>query len=98
MMFLVNAFVSVYCDWSVKEEAVRAATGRLALPPGVQRVLVTTGSDTLGCRVAVDLVGTFDENVEGRAIARRYAAALSQDLGTPAFALCDLLTTVRTDW
>lgn len=97
MMVLMNSFVSVYCDWSAPEEAVRAATGRLALPPGVQRIQVTTGSDTLGCRVAVDLFGTFNEN-EGRAIARRYAAALSQNLGTPAFALCDLLTTVRTDW
>jgi len=94
----MNAFVSVYCDWTVTEGAVRAATEGLALPAGVERVTVESSSDTLGCRVAVDLIGTFDEKAEGRGIARLYAGRLSEALGMPAFALHDLITAGRSEW
>jgi hypothetical protein len=47
--------------------------------------------DTFGCRIAVDLTGTFDERTEGLAIARRYAEQLSLALGVPAFPFYDLL-------
>jgi hypothetical protein len=94
----VNAFVSVYCDWSATEEAVRIATEDLVLPAGVERVSVASSSDTLGCRVAVDLIGNFDEKAEGRGIARFYAEQLSQRLGMPAFALYDLITAGRSEW
>lgn len=96
-MFM-NAFVSVYCDWAVTEGAVRAATEGLAMPAGVERVTVASSSDTLGCRVAVDLIGTFDEKAEGRGIARLYAGQLSEALGMPAFALHDLITAGRSEW
>jgi hypothetical protein len=48
-------------------------------------------TDTFGCRVAVDLTGTFDEEAEGLTIARDYASGLSEALGLPAFAFHDLL-------
>jgi hypothetical protein len=48
-------------------------------------------TDTFGCRIAVDLTGTFDEQTEGLAIARRYAEQLSLALGVPAFPFYDLL-------
>jgi hypothetical protein len=41
--------------------------------------------------MAVDLTGTFDEQTEGLAIARRYAEQLSLALGVPAFPFYDLL-------
>jgi hypothetical protein len=94
----VNGFVSVYCDWSASEDAVRTATEGLALPAGVQRVNVASSSGTLGCRVAVDLLGNFDEQAEGRGIARKYAGQLTEALGIPAFALHDLITTGRSEW
>jgi hypothetical protein len=97
-MTSMNAVVSVYCDWTATEDCVRAATRRLALPAGVDQVTVGTRSDTLGCRVAVDLVGIFDENAEGRRIARRYAGQLSESLGLPAFALHDLMSECRSEW
>ncbi|CAN5611173.1 hypothetical protein BH09ACT7_BH09ACT7_23550 [soil metagenome] len=94
----MNAFVSVYCDWAATEDSVRAATEGLALPPGVVSVKVESSSDTLGCRVAVDLLGTFDEKAEGRGIARLYASQLSEALGMPAFALHDLITAGGSEW
>jgi hypothetical protein len=94
----MDAFVSVYCDWAATEESVRTATESLAMPVGVQRVTVAASSDTLGCRVAVDLIGTFDEKLEGRRIARGYAGQLSEALGIPAFALHDLITAGNSDW
>lgn len=94
----MNSFVSVYCDWAVTEEAALAATATLPFPAGVEQVTVTCGGDTLGCRVAVDLIGTFDEKTEGRGIARRYASQLSEALGMPAFALYDLIIAGRSDW
>jgi hypothetical protein len=97
-MASVNAFVSVYCDWAATEDAVKAAAEKLALPPGVQQVTVMTSGDTLGCRVAVDLTGTFDEATEGRGIARLYASRLSEELGMPAFALHDLILAGRSEW
>ncbi len=93
-----DAFVSVYCDWAATEDAVRAAIEGLAVPAGVERVGVTATSETLGCRVAVDLFGTFDEQAEGRRIARRYAGQLSEALGMPAFALHDLILAGRCEW
>ena len=98
IMMSMNASVSVYCDWTATEDCVRAATEGLALPAGVDLVIVETSSDTLGCRVAVDLVGTFDEGTEGRGIARRYAGQLSDSLGVPAFALHDLVSECRSEW
>jgi hypothetical protein len=94
----MSSFVSVYCDWSATEEAVRTATESMQLPVGVNRVTVASSSDTLGCRVAVDLLGTFDEATEGRVIARSYAVALSEVLGVPAFALHDLILAGRSEW
>ena len=54
-------------------------------PKGVFDVTVDCNSvtDTFGCRIAVDLTGTFDEQAEGLAIARRYAEQLSVALGVP---------------
>jgi hypothetical protein len=94
----MNAFVSVYCDWAATEDSVRTATEGLALPTGVHQVDVTSSSNTLGCRVAVDLMGTFDEKAEGRRMARGYAEQLSEALGMPAFALHDLITAGRSEW
>ncbi len=55
-------------------------------PEGVFEVTVDCNSvtDTFGCRIAVDLTGTFDEQSEGLAIARRYAEQLSLALGVGA--------------
>ena len=86
-----DARASVYVDWAAAEGDVRAAAEGLAIPAKVSRVEVFAVADLLGCRTAVDLIGSFDEPTEGRTIARRYATQLSAALGTPAFALCDLL-------
>ena len=86
-----DARASVYVDWAAAEGDVRAAAEELAIPAEVSRVEVFAVADLLGCRTAVDLIGSFDEPTEGRTIARRYATHLSAALGTPAFALCDLL-------
>jgi len=86
-----DARASVYVDWAAAEGDVRAAAEELAIPAEVSRVEVFAVADLLGCRTAVDLIGSFDEPTEGRTIARRYATQLSAALGTPAFALCDLL-------
>ncbi|MBY0291070.1 MAG: hypothetical protein K2X52_28605 [Mycobacteriaceae bacterium] len=89
----MDSFVSVYVDMAAGADAVRAAVAKLANPRGVLKVTVddTAVSDTFGCRIAVDLTGTFDEQTEGLAIARRYAEQLSEALRIPVHALCDLL-------
>ena len=94
-MLRVDAFVSVYVDSSADGNAVRAAVAELSNPPGVLEVKVddTSATDTFGCRIAVDLTGTFDEQSEGCDIARRYAKQLSALLGVPVFAFYDLLRT-----
>jgi hypothetical protein len=97
-MVLMDAFVSVYVDWAATEDAVRTAIAELVLPTGVDRVEVFSSADTLGCRVAVELVGTFDPKTDGRRIARRYAGQLSEALDLPAFALDDLILSGRSEW
>ena len=89
----MESFVSVYVDMAATPDAVRAAVAQLPKPTGVFEVTVDCHSvtDTFGCRIAVDLTGTFDERSEGLAIARRYAEQLSRALGVPAFAFYDLL-------
>ncbi len=89
----MDAFVSVYVDMGARVDDVRAVVDELALPTGVVEVKVDGEaiSDTFGCRIAVDLTGTFDEKADGLGIARRYAAELSAALGVPAFAFYDLL-------
>ncbi len=93
----MTSFVSVYVDWAATIEQVRAAVTTLALPDGVQRVAVVEAGDTLGCRIAVDLTGDFDELRDGTDIARSYAAALADVLDVPAFALRDLILVGRPD-
>lgn len=87
------AFVSVYVDMSALPNEVRTAVDRLPLPEGVVSVSVddTLLTDTFGCRIAVDLTGTFDERADGPELARQYARALSDELGVPAYAFYDLL-------
>jgi len=89
----MESFVSVYVDMAATADAVRAAVAELPKPTGVFEVTVDCNSvtDTFGCRIAVDLTGTFDERTEGLAIARRYAEQLSRAVGVPAFAFYDLL-------
>jgi hypothetical protein len=89
----MDAFVSVYVDMAARADDVRVAVTRLPRPRGVIEVKVDCDAitDTFGCRIAVDLTGTFDERTEGLAIARAYAADLSAALGIPAFAFYDLL-------
>ncbi|MGH3637750.1 MAG: hypothetical protein ACRDUX_01860 [Mycobacterium sp.] len=85
--------MSVYVDMAAGTDDVRAAVAALAMPEGVLRVEVDGDAvtDTFGCRVAVDLTGTFDEQADGLVIARTYASELSVALGVPAFAFHDLL-------
>ncbi|WP_029116280.1 hypothetical protein [Mycobacterium sp. URHB0044] len=89
----MNAFVSVYVDMAARADDVRVAVANLPLPEGVSEVKVDCDAvtDTFGCRIAVDLTGTFDEQTEGLVIARAYAEDLSAALGVPAFAFYDLL-------
>jgi hypothetical protein len=89
----MKAFVSVYVDMAATADSVRAAVAELPKPKGVFDVAVDCRSvtDTFGCRIAVDLTGTFDEQGEGLAIARVYAEQLSAALGVPVFAFYDLL-------
>jgi hypothetical protein len=89
----MDAFVSVYVDMGARADDVRAAVDALPLPAGVVEAKVDgeTITDTFGCRIAVDLTGTFDEKVDGLPIAREYAAQLTVALGIPAFAFYDLL-------
>ena len=83
----MESFVSVYVDMSASPTAVRTAVEAVPHPDGVTSVAVDdrSVSDTFGCRIAIDLVGDFDEKREGLDIARRYAAAVSAKLGVPAF-------------
>lgn len=89
----MDAFVSVYVDMAARLDAVRHAVSELGKPEGVTDVEISTVSvgDMFGCRIAVDLTGTFDEAGESVGIARAYADALSIRLGVPAFAFYDLL-------
>ncbi len=89
----MDAFVSVYVDMGARADDVRAAVDALPLPSGVVEAKVDSEAvtDTFGCRIAMDLTGTFDEKADGLAIAREYAAELSAVLGAPAFAFYDLL-------
>jgi len=89
----MEAFVSVYVDMAATADAVRAAVTELPKPKSVFDVTVDCSSvtDTFGCRIAVDLTGTFDEQTEGLIIACRYAEQLSLALGVPAFSFYDLL-------
>ena len=95
---VVQGFVSVYVDWAATEEQVRAAAVELAMPAGVLAVDVVAAADTFGCRIAVDLTGSFDEKRDGRRIARGYAAQLTDALGVPVFALHDLILVGRSEW
>jgi hypothetical protein len=97
-IFEMRSFVSVYVDWAATVEHVRAAATKLPMPAGVFGVDVVEASDTLGCRIAVDLIGDFDEQREGPGIARSYAAQLTEALAVPAFALHDLILVGRSDW
>lgn len=96
-MVEMRSFVSVYVDWAATVEHVRAAARELPLPTGVLGVDVVEASDTFGCRIAVDLFGDFDEEIDGTRIARTYAAQLSDALAVPAFALRDLILVGRSD-
>lgn len=98
IMLVVQGFVSVYVDWAATEEQVRTAAVELSMPAGVLAVDVVATADTFGCRIAVDLTGSFDEKSDGRRIARAYAAQLAEVLGVPAFALHDLILAGRLGW
>jgi hypothetical protein len=89
----MDAFVSVYVDTAARANDVQAVVAALPVPEGVLEVKVDCDAvtDTFGCRIAVDLTGTFDERTQGLAIARRYAEELSAALGVPAYAFHDLL-------
>jgi hypothetical protein len=89
----MESFVSVYVDMAATADAVRAAVAELPRPKGVFEVTVDCNSvtDNFGCRIAVDLTGTFDEQTEGLAIAGPYAEQLSLALGVPTFSFYDLL-------
>lgn len=85
--------MSVYVDMAATTDAVCAAVAELPKPRSVFEVTVdcSSVSDSFGCRIAVDLTGTFDEQTEGLAIARRYAEQLSLALGGSVFSFYDLL-------
>lgn len=89
----MDAFVSIYVDMAASAADVRGAVAAVPVPVGVADVVVDDRciGDTFGCRIAVDLVGTFDEGHQGLCIARDYAQQLSAVLGVPAFPLFDLL-------
>ncbi|MDF2826697.1 MAG: hypothetical protein K0R68_4105 [Mycobacterium sp.] len=79
----------MYVDSSAKVEAVRSAVSALPVPHGVSHASVV-GTDTFGCRIAVDLSGDFDA-AQGPSIARGYAEGLRGLLGVPVYCLADLL-------
>jgi hypothetical protein len=87
-----GSFVSVYVDTAASPGAVQAAVAQLPMPAGVTKVVIDDHSvtDTLGCRIAVDLTGDFT-TATGKTIARGYAERLTAVLGVRAFALCDVL-------
>jgi hypothetical protein len=93
MMDAMDAFVSVYVDMAARANDVHVAVTELPLPDGVLEAKIDGNAvtDTFGCRIAIDLMGTFDERTEGLAIARAYATELSAALGVPVFAFHDLL-------
>lgn len=66
----MEAFVSVYVNMAATADAVRAAVAELPNPKGVFEVTVDCNSvtDTFGCRITVDLTGTFDEQTERKAL------------------------------
>jgi hypothetical protein len=88
-----DSFASVYVDKAARLDMVKAAVDRLPMPIGVTKVVIDDRSvtDTFGCRIAVDLTGTFAENTGGKTIARCYARQLTAILGVPVFAFYDLL-------
>jgi hypothetical protein len=85
--------VSVYVDVAAGAAEVREALTRLPMPGDVVRVEVDDSlmSETFGCRIVLDLTGSFDETSEGPTIARLYANALAALIGVPAYATYDLL-------
>lgn len=89
----MEAFASVYVDMAASSAAVHAAVAAVPLPDGVAQVTVDDRAvtDTFGCRIAVDLTGTFDERRDGLSIARGYARRLAAELEVPAYALHDLI-------
>lgn len=95
----VDAFVSIYIDMAASAADVRAAVAVVPVPDRVADVVVDDRcvGDTFGCRIAVDLVGSFDEGHQGVCIARDYAQRLSAVLGVPAFPLFDLLRLDQPD-
>jgi hypothetical protein len=88
-----DSFTSVYVEKTARLDMVQAAVDQLPMPIGVTKVAIDDRSvtDTFGCRIAIDLTGTFDETAEGKTIARSYAQQLTAILGVPAFAFYDLL-------
>jgi hypothetical protein len=63
-----DSFASVYVDKAARLEAVQAAVDQLPMPIGVTKVAIDDRSvtDIFGCRIAIDLTGTFDETTEVR--------------------------------
>lgn len=88
-----EALASVYVDCLVDVQSVRTAVAKLPIPLRVSRIHIDdrSMSATFGCRIAIELTGTFGQATEGPGIARQYAQQLSVVLGAPAFALHDLL-------
>jgi hypothetical protein len=84
--------VSAYVDVAAGAAEVCEARHPFADARDVVRVEVDDSlmSETFGCRIAVDLTGSFDETSEGPTIARRYANALAALIGVPAYAFYDL--------
>jgi hypothetical protein len=89
MIDSVESFVAVYVEGSADVDAVRTAVAGSSVPDGVTQVAVV-GTDTFGCRIAVDLSGDFDP-ARGEMIARAYADGLRTRLGVPVYCLADLL-------
>jgi hypothetical protein len=89
-----ESFVSVYVHPAARAYAVRAAVARLRRPDSVTRITVDDKAITeiFGCRIAVDITGTFDERDEGPGIARGVARDLTSLLGLPSHALIDLIS------
>ena len=87
-----NAAAQVHRPVRPGRRDVAAAVAKLPVPPGVTKVRVDHHSftATFGCRIAVDMNGTFDVAAEAPALARRYGRQLSELLRVPAFALYDL--------
>jgi hypothetical protein len=95
-----ESLVSVYLDMSASAAAVHTAVTQIDLPEGVSSVRVDDRSmtDTFGCRIAIDLTGTFRPATEGLTLARWYAEEISRLVGVPAHALYDLLRSDPTEF